>query len=329
MRIGIVGGGAWGTALALVAARRGHDPVLWAREAEVVSDIATRRENSKFLPGIALSEHIRPTADIAEATKGHLVLLAAPAQHLRAVAMDMRPHLGRDVAVVLCAKGIENGSLRLMTEIAAEILPDTRLAVLSGPTFAREVALGLPTAVTVASKDIAVGQAAVETLGGPTFRPYLSDDPVGAEIGGAVKNVIAIACGIVQGMKLGDNARAALITRGLAEIMRLGRAKGAKAETLMGLSGLGDLTLTCNGPLSRNLSVGVEIGRGRTLGEAIEGKSSIAEGVATAPAVVALAAKLGVDLPISGAVAAILHRGADVRATVDALLGRPFKSETA
>jgi glycerol-3-phosphate dehydrogenase (NAD(P)+) len=329
MRIGIVGGGAWGTALALVAARRGHDAVLWAREPEVIADIATRRENTTFLPGIALSERIRPTSEIAEAAAAGIVLLVAPAQHLTGVAAAMRPHVAPNAAVALCAKGIENGSLRLMTEVAGDVMPQARLAVLSGPTFAREVARGLPTAVTVAARDIAVGQAVVEALGGPTFRPYLSDDPIGAEIGGAVKNVIAVACGIVQGMALGDNARAALITRGLAEMLRLGRAKGARAETLMGLSGLGDLTLTCNGPLSRNLSVGIEIGRGRTLAEATEGKSSIAEGVATASAVAELADRLGVDMPISAAVAAVLHRGADVRSTVDALLGRPFKSETA
>lgn len=329
MRIGVVGGGAWGTALALVASRRGHATALWARESEVVDDIARNRENRQFLPGIRLPEPIAATTNIEEAARSDVVLLVAPAQHLGRVALALAPHVGSEVPVVLCAKGIEQGSLRLMSEVAADALPGRKLVVLSGPTFAREVALGLPTAITVASMDETAGRAVVDALGGSTFRPYQSGDPIGAEIGGAVKNVIAIACGIVQGMKLGDNARAALITRGLAEILRLGRAKGAKSETLMGLSGLGDLTLTCNGPQSRNLSVGIELGRGKSLAEATAGKSSIAEGVATAESVAALAAKIGVDMPISAAVAAVLHRGADVRVAVDGLLGRPFKAETA
>jgi len=329
MQIGVVGGGAWGTALAMVASRRASRTVLWAREAEVVAAISRERENRTFLPGIGLPDGVVASARLEDLATADVLLLVAPAQHLASVALALAPHARPDAPIVLCAKGIETSSLKLMSEVAAEALPRRPLAVLSGPTFAREVALGLPTAVTVASDDEAVGRRIIDALGGATFRPYLSSDPVGVQIGGAVKNVIAIACGIVQGMKLGDNAKAALITRGLAEILRLGRAKGARAETLMGLSGLGDLTLTCNGPQSRNLSVGIEIGKGRSLAEATAGKSSIAEGVATALAVTALAARLGVDMPISSAVAAILHRGADVRGAVDALLGRPFKPETA
>jgi len=228
---------------------------------------------------------------------------------------------------VICAKGVERGSGALMSELVAEILPRTPLAVLSGPTFAAEVARGQPTAVTLAAADAAVGAQLVSALGGATFRPYLSTDVVGAQVGGAVKNVIAIACGIVTGRALGDNARAALMTRGLAEIMRLGEALGGQRETLMGLSGLGDLSLTCNGPQSRNMSLGIALGKGRTLDEALAGKRSVAEGVDSAAAIAALAGRKGVEMPIVAAVDAIVHRGADIEAAIAALLARPFKAE--
>jgi len=326
-RIGIIGGGAWGTALAVTARRAGRDVILWAREAEVVEAINQRHENSLFLPGIAVDPAIAATADIAAAAAGDAVLLVVPAQHLRAVAGALAPALPPDAAVVICAKGIEENSGALMSEVAAAALPGARLAVLSGPTFAIEVARGLPTAVTLATTDQALGRRLIAALGTRSFRPYLGDDVVGAEIGGAVKNVLAIACGIVAGRRLGDNARAALITRGIAEMVRLARAKGGRAETLMGLSGLGDLTLTCTALQSRNHSLGVALGEGKALADILRPRRSIAEGVSSAAAIVALARRLAVDMPIVAAVDAILHHDADIDATVAGLLARPFRDE--
>jgi glycerol-3-phosphate dehydrogenase (NAD(P)+) len=329
-RIAIIGGGAWGTALGCVARRAGHDAALWVRETDVVDAINAGKGNPIFLPGIALESGIVATNDMAVALAGaDAVLLVAPSQFLRSVAASMRPHLKAGTPVVLCAKGIEHDTLALMTEAAAAALPGTPIAVLSGPTFAREVALGLPTAVTLACADTALGQRLVELIGIPLFRPYLSDDLIGAEIGGAVKNVLAIACGIVTGKKLGDNTRAALITRGLAEMARLGVAKGGKPETLMGLSGLGDLTLTCNGPQSRNMSLGIALGEGRALKDVMAERQSIAEGVFSAASVVALAAKLGVEMPICAAVDQVINRGANIERAIAALLSRPFRAEAA
>jgi glycerol-3-phosphate dehydrogenase (NAD(P)+) len=326
-RIAVVGAGAWGTALALVARRAGRDVTIAAREPEVIASINTAHENTLFLPGIALDEAIRATADASGCVaRADMVLLAAPAQHLRAVARGIAPQLSPGTPVTLCAKGVERDTGKLMSEIAAEALPQASVAVLSGPTFAAEVARGLPTAVTLAAED-SIGMRLVEALGSTTFRPYLSGDPVGAQIGGAVKNVIAIACGIVTGRGLGDNARAALMTRGLAEIMRLGAALGGRPETLMGLSGLGDLSLTCNGPQSRNMSLGIALGKGRTLGEALAGKRSIAEGVDSAAAIATLARRRDVDMPIVAAVEAILHHDAAIDDTIAGLLARPFKAE--
>ena len=327
-RIAIIGGGAWGTALGCVARRAGHEATLWVREQEVVDAINAGKGNPIFLPGIALEPGITATSDMATALAGaDAVLLVAPSQFLRAVAASMRPHLKSGTPVVLCAKGIEHDTLALMTEAAQAALPDSPIAVLSGPTFAREVAQGLPTAVTLACADTTLGQSLVELIGIPLFRPYLSDDPVGAEIGGAVKNVLAIACGIVTGKKLGDNTRAALITRGLAEMARLGVAKGGKPETLMGLSGLGDLTLTCNGPQSRNMSLGIALGEGRALKDILAERKSIAEGVFSAASVVALAAKLGVEMPICAAVDQVINHGADIERAIAGLLSRPFRAE--
>ncbi|MDB5408725.1 MAG: hypothetical protein JWL84_3637 [Rhodospirillales bacterium] len=326
-RIGIVGGGAWGTALAVTLRRAGRDTVLWARESDVVDSINARHENEIFLPGIALDAAIAATSDLAAVAACDALLLVVPAQHLRAVATALAPALRPATPVVVCAKGIEEKTGALMSEVARDCLPAAALAILSGPTFAAEVARGLPTAVTLATEDPTVGQRLISALGTRSFRPYLSDDVVGAEIGGAVKNVLAIACGIIDGERLGDNARAALITRGLAEMVRLARAKGGRAETLMGLSGLGDLTLTCTGLQSRNHSLGVALGEGKTLAQILEARRSIAEGVASAAAVDALAARLGVEMPIVAAVAAILHRGAAIGATIDILLARPFRSE--
>jgi len=326
-RIGIVGGGAWGTALAVTARRAGREIVLWAREAEVVTAVNQRHENPLFLPGIAVDPAIAATGDVAAAASADAVLLVVPAQHLRAVAGAIAPTLRPGAAVVICAKGVEEASGALMSEVAAAALPGARLAILSGPTFAGEVARGLPTAVTLATVDQALGAALIAALGTRSFRPYLSADVVGAEIGGAVKNVLAIACGIVAGRRLGDNARAALITRGLAEMVRLAQAKGGRAETLMGLSGLGDLTLTCTALQSRNHSLGFALGEGTALDEILARRRSVAEGVSSAAAVTALARRLGVDMPIVAAVDAILHHGADIDGSIASLLARPFRGE--
>ncbi len=325
--IGIVGGGAWGTALAAVAHRAGAGVLLWAREPEVVAAINARHVNPVFLPDAPLDPAIAATDALAAVARAPLVLLVVPAQHLRAVADALAPVLPAATPLVVCAKGIEIGSCRLMTEVVAACLPDRPVAVLSGPTFAREVARGLPTAITIASHDARLAQLVAQRLGGPTFRPYLSDDPVGTEIGGAVKNVLAIACGIALGRGLGDNARAALITRGLAEMIRVGVAKGGLVDTLVGLSGLGDLTLTCTSEQSRNLSLGIALGRGRALAEIVAERRSIAEGVDSAGAVVALAQRLGIEMPIAAAVDAVLNRDADIDATIAGLLQRPFRAE--
>ncbi|MBF0167019.1 MAG: NAD(P)-dependent glycerol-3-phosphate dehydrogenase [Alphaproteobacteria bacterium] len=325
--VGIIGAGAWGTALALTAIRSGLKTTLWAHEPAVVQEIKTHQENSTFLPGIKLDPNICATTDPADILKADAVLAVAPAQFLRPTLSLFEPGWPQGLPIVICAKGIEQGSLALMSEVVTDILPQAPQAVLSGPTFAAEVARGLPTAVTLACRDAKLGARLVQALGTRTFRPYLSDDLIGAEVGGAVKNVLAIACGIVSGKGFGDNARAALITRGLAEIVRLALAKGAKMETLMGLSGLGDLILTANSTQSRNFSVGVALGQGKTLAQALAGKSSVAEGVASAAGTVALGQRMGIELPIAQSVDAVLNQGADLDATIQALLSRPFKSE--
>ncbi len=327
-RIGIIGAGAWGTALALVARRAGLDVIVQAHEPEVAEAINESHENTLFLPGLALDPDIRATTDVAEAAAGaDALLLAVPAQFMRAVLGSLAGGIDAGIPAVICAKGIEQETSALMSEITAEVLPETPVAVLSGPTFATEVAADLPVAVTLASADGTIGAGISEALGSPRFRIYRSDDLIGAQIGGAVKNVLAIGCGIVQGRGLGDNARAALITRGLAEIVRLGLAKGAKAETLRGLSGVGDLTLTCNAMQSRNFSLGVALGEGQTLADILEARTSVAEGVFSAASVSDLARRLDVDMPISVAVDGILNHFADIDATIEGLLARPAGAE--
>ena len=328
--IGIVGAGAWGTALAVVARRAGCDVMVWAREREVVADIETLRENPRFLPGITLDSGIAVTGDLTRAADADAdaVLLVVPAQYLRETCTALAPAWRAGVPAVICAKGIERETSALMSEIVAETLPGAPIAVLSGPSFAAEVALAHPTAVTLAAKDAGVAADVTGALGAPTFRIYRSDDVIGAEIGGAVKNVLAIACGIVEGKGLGDNARAALITRGLAEITRLGLAKGARIETFMGLSGLGDLTLTCNAMQSRNFSLGVALGRDEALADILAARTSVAEGVSTASSVNALARGIGVDMPIAAAVDAVVNRGEPVDEVIRGLLARPFGEET-
>jgi glycerol-3-phosphate dehydrogenase (NAD(P)+) len=324
---GVIGAGAWGTALAQVCARAGLDVVLQAREPEVVASINARHENALFLPGIHLDRAIHATHDAAALTGCDLVLAVAPAQHLRASLAAVAAHLRPGVPVLLCAKGIEQGSLKLMTQVLAETAPQATGAVLSGPSFAAEVARGLPTAVTLACPDAALGAALAEAIATHTFRPYLATDMIGAEAGGAVKNVLAIACGIVEGRSLGRSAHAAVITRGFSELTRLAVALGGQAQTVAGLCGLGDLVLTCSSPQSRNMSVGLALGGGASLEAALSGKLSVAEGVASAPAVRALAARHGVETPICDAVADILSGAVSVDAAIESLLSRPIRSE--
>ncbi|HVI31621.1 NAD(P)H-dependent glycerol-3-phosphate dehydrogenase [Phenylobacterium sp.] len=324
---GVIGGGAWGTALAQVCARAGLDVILWAREPEVVEAVNARHENSLFLPGVPLETGVRATGDFADLADRDLILAVAPAQHLRASLTAFAPHVRAGLPIVLCSKGVEQGSLKLMTEVLAEAAPQAAPAVLSGPSFAGEVARGLPTAVTLACPDEDLGWALAEAIATPTFRPYFATDMIGAEAGGAVKNVLAIATGIVEGRGLGRSAHAALITRGFSELTRIAVALGGEAETVAGLCGLGDLVLTCSSPQSRNMSVGLALGGGQTLEQALAGKLSVAEGVASAPAVRQLARKLGVDVPICEAVAAILAGEVGVDDAIRGLLSRPLREE--
>jgi glycerol-3-phosphate dehydrogenase (NAD(P)+) len=327
-RIAVIGGGAWGTALALVAARAGAEVMLWARDPAIVAGINERHENAVYLPGIPLDRAIAATSELQVALDGaDAALLVVPAQFMRGVLGLAKPVLPRSLPLLLCTKGIETESLRTMSELLAETAPGSAIAVLSGPSFAGEVARDLPTAVTIASHDAALAKAFTTALGTARFRPYRSADPIGVEVGGALKNVLAIACGIVEGRGLGDNARAALITRGLSEMIRLGRAKGAEAETFRGLSGLGDLVLTCTAGQSRNYTLGAALGRGMTLAAALAGRRSVVEGVATAAAVARLATRLGVEMPITAAVEGVLHRGMPIDAMIEALLSRPYRSE--
>ncbi len=323
----VIGAGAWGTALAQVAAAAKRGVTLYAREPEVVEAVNLRRENELFLPGIRLNPVIRATSELEEAAAADLILAVPPAQHMRATLRSLKPLLALETPVVLCAKGVERGTLALMTDVLQEEMPERTPAVLSGPGFAKDVARGLPTATTIASPDQALAQRIVATIGLPTFRPYVADDLIGAEIGGAVKNVIAIACGVAEGRKLGDGARAALITRGFAELTRLGLAMGAKAETLSGLCGLGDLVLTCASLTSRNTSLGAALGEGRKLADILAERRSVAEGMESAPAVVALAQKFNVEMPISAAVDAIVSERISIDDAIAALLSRPFKAE--
>lgn len=325
--IGIIGAGAWGTALAQTIRAAGGDVVVWAHEQDVVDTINRDHENTVYLPGIRLDRAIRATGILAEAAEADAIFLVTPAQHLRRVAGELAPSLPGDTPVVVCAKGVEVGTAALLSEVAADTLPGRPIAVLSGPTFAAEVAKGLPTAITLATRSRNIGEELVSAIGTARFRPYLSDDVIGAEIGGAVKNVIAIACGIAHGRGFGDNARAALITRGLAEMTRLCLAKNGRAETMMGLCGLGDLTLTCTSTQSRNYSLGEALGRGEALQDVLNARVSVAEGVFSAEAVSALARKNNVEMPISDGVDAILKGKATVDQAIDALLSRPFRSE--
>ena len=325
MKIGVIGGGAWGTALAQVAAHGDREVLLWAREPEVVASINEHGVNRPFLDGIALSPSIRAVSELDALDAVDAFLVVAPAQHVGAV-LAATPVAGKPL--VLCAKGIEAGSRRLVGEVARSAHPDAPVAVLSGPTFAHEVARGLPTAVTLACEDERLRAALSARLAAPHFRPYASSDVIGAEIGGAVKNVLAIGCGVVEGAGLGQNARAALIARGFAEMTRFGLARGARAETLAGLSGLGDLVLTCSSTSSRNFSLGVGLGQGRAAADLLADRRTVAEGAFTAPVLAQAAAEAGVDMPVTDAVCRLLG-GAGVDAVIGALLARPLRDELA
>lgn len=320
--IGVIGAGAWGTALALAAAQAGRVVTLWAREAEVVEQIRASRENTRFLPGVRLPESITATGEIGEAASADALLVVVPAQHLRASVAA----LAGTKPLVLCAKGIEKSTGKLLTEVLKEAAPGCEPAILSGPSFARDVSLGLPTAVTIAAR-MEVALRLQATLGHATFRPYASDDLTGVALGGAAKNVYAIACGIVDGLGLGESARAALLARSFAELTRLGQALGAKPETLMGLSGLGDLVLTATSTSSRNFSFGRALGQGRTLTELARPGHPLAEGVETAPALVRRARAERVELPIAEAVASVLDGSLPLDAALLRLMSRPLKPE--
>jgi glycerol-3-phosphate dehydrogenase (NAD(P)+) len=322
-QIAVIGGGAWGTALALTCTRAGRSVSLWESDPANAAHLAVHRE-SRFLPGVRLDDRIALVADLAEAARAQAILLVVPAQAVRAVTKALSPLVAPDTPVIVCAKGIERGTQKFMTEVVGECAPGAMPAILSGPSFAADVARGLPTAVTLAAADEALAAALAKAIGSATFRPYRSTDVRGVELGGAAKNVLAIAAGVVTGRGLGASALAALTTRGFAELARFGKAYGAKPETMTGLSGLGDLLLTCSSPQSRNFSFGIELGRGRKP-EDIHG--GLAEGVFTAPVLLAMARERAVDMPIATAVAALLDATLTVDAAIESLLTRPLKAE--
>lgn len=323
-RIGVIGGGAWGTALAQALAGPQHEVRLWAREEEVVTAINAEHANPAFLPGIALHPAITATGELAELADAGLILAVAPAQHLDGLLRQMP---SRSQPLLLCSKGMEQVTGRLMTEVAADAGWIGPVAVLSGPTFAHELAVGMPAAVTLAAETMVVAETLARDVARPTLRPYASDDPVGAEIGGVVKNVLAIACGVVDGAGLGQNARAALISRGFAEMTRYGLARGARLETLTGLSGLGDLVLTCSSVSSRNFSLGRGLGAGQAIATLLANRTTVAEGAFSSATLVADADRLGVDMPICTAVAHIIAGQLTAAQAIEALLARPLKRE--
>lgn len=325
-RIAVIGGGAWGTALACVAAEAGREVLLWAREPDVVAGINGARENAMFLSGVPLPRGIAATEELARVRESEAVLLVAPAQHVRETLSALRPHLGSGVPVVVCAKGIEAGTGLLLPEVLRMIAPRAEAAILSGPSFARDAAKGKPTAVTIAARE-SVAARLQATLAHGTFRPYVSSDIAGVALGGAAKNVYAIACGMVEGAGMGESARAAVLARGFAELMRLGTAVGARAETLMGLSGLGDLVLTATSMSSRNFAFGVALGRGARPPDAGGEGKPLAEGALTAPALIARAGREGIELPIAEAVADVIAEKLDVVRAAERLLARPLKAE--
>ena len=323
----VIGGGAWGTALAQTLALGGQNVTLWAREPDVVDDIRTRRVNRSFLPGISLDSHITATTSLGDAAASDAVLIVAPAQHVRPTSEALAKHLRPETPVVMCAKGIEQATGKLMGDVISETLPTAQFAVLSGPSFASDVARGLPAALTLACRNETIGRGLAAALSSRQMRLYWTSDVVGAELGGAVKNVLAIAAGIVEGRGLGASAHAAIVTRGFAELRRFGEALGARPETLLGLSGLGDLVLTCGSPQSRNMSLGRSLGEGKSLSNILGARTAVTEGVYTAAAVVRLAREKGIEMPIAEAVHAIIEGRISVEDAITALMLRPIKAE--
>lgn len=319
-KLAVIGGGAWGTALAQVAANGGRETLLWAMEDDVVTAVNRIHENPVYLKGIKLEPAIRATGNFSDLASADAWLVVTPAQHMRAV-------LGRSpcpkMPLILCSKGIEEKSSKLLHEVAHEVSPSSPVAVLSGPTFAHEVATGLPTAVTLACEDKELGQLLRQRISLPAFRTYLTDDVAGAEVGGAVKNVLAIACGVAEGRGLGQNARAALIARGFAEMIRFGVEMGGRRETLAGLSGLGDLVLTCSSTSSRNFSLGMAIGQGKRVAELMKDRRTVAEGAHTAPVLHRIAVERGIDMPLVGAVLDLLEGRVKIGQLLETLLSRP------
>ena len=327
-RVAILGAGSWGTALAVHCARIGHDVRLWGRDPALVAEMASARVNPRYLPRITLPPNVAVTASLDAALAGvPMAIAAVPSHGTRHVLRAAAPFVGPGTAIVSATKGLEGDSLDRMSQVIDQELPGRPVAVLSGPSFALEVARGYLTAVVVASKNAATTACVQESLRSPTLRLYASDDVTGVEFGGALKNVIAIAAGVVEGLDIGQNAMAALITRGLVEMSRLACAEGSRRETLAGLSGLGDLVLTCTGDLSRNRRVGIELGRGRPLGEILSGMRMVAEGVRTTGAALALGARHGVELPLAAQMAAVLDGTTTARDAVEALMLRPQRSE--
>ena len=325
--VGIVGAGAWGTALAVTSRRAGRDVLIWAYEPETLAGINQNHRNESYLPGVKLDRAIEATARLNEVANCDLLLMATPAQHVRKIAGEIAPYLKPGQPLVLCSKGIEQTTGKLISEVVEEVVLRPQIAVLSGPSFAAEVSRGLPAAVTLATGEETLGRALAYALSHPPFRCYWSDDVIGAEIGGAVKNVYAIAAGIVAGKKFGASAHAALVTRSFAEMVRFAATLGAQRETLMGLSGLGDLVLTCGSPQSRNMSLGIELGKGKSLEEVLGKRIAVTEGVYTASALVEMAAARGIDMPIAQAVHAVISGLATVDEAIEALLSRPLRAE--
>ncbi|MEM7729795.1 MAG: NAD(P)H-dependent glycerol-3-phosphate dehydrogenase [Pseudomonadota bacterium] len=326
-RIGVIGAGAWGTALAQTLTTSGREVTIWSFERDCAEAINRDHINDCYLDGVPLDPRLRATSDPAGLAGSDAILSVAPAQHTRTTLKTFAPHIAAGTPVLLCSKGIEISTRAFMADVLRDVLPDTVPAVLSGPSFAADVARGLPTAVTLACADESIGTRLVETCAAPTFRPYLTDDVIGAEIGGAVKNVLAIVCGIVLGKGLGRSAHAAIMARGFAEMTRLGKALGARPETLTGLCGLGDLVLTCSSEMSRNMSFGLALGRGESVNAILENRSSVTEGVATAPALRTLAMEKIVEMPISFALADILAGRVSVDEAMVQLMSREHRVE--
>ena len=328
-KVGVIGAGSWGSAIAQILAANTDDIKILTRNQQLTDEINQKHANTRYLDDdIRLSEKIVATQDIQDVAKNcELLFLVPPAQHLRAALESLKLHLPTDTPLVICCKGIEMSSGLLMSDVLRDVLPNNPYLVMSGPNFAGEIARGLPAAATLATRDNKIGRKVAQNLFSKTFRPYVTSDPIGAEIGGAIKNVIAIACGIVYGYELGENARAAIMTRGMAEMKRMGKILGARPETFLGLSGLGGLTLTCNSIQSRNFSLGVARGKGESLNEILAKRHNVTEGVATAAAVLDFAKKHAVDMPICAAVNQTLHEGVSVKDTIDALMSRPLTQE--